>query len=187
LAVVALGGREESQSIISAFHLAEHLPSELIISLIKNAFKALRPGGILIIEMPNIEKIAVSSSSFWEDPSHIRPIPVSLLAFLSQEQGFYRNKILRLQEEKDLHRLNRKITLSDVLFGVSPDIAVVAQKGAEDQPLARELDGAFNKDYGLSLRDLVNRYDRQIEEIFQSQNSLPLARRMKALLKKIIK
>jgi O-antigen chain-terminating methyltransferase len=112
---------------------------------------------------------------------------VSLLAFLSQEQGFYRNKILRLQEEKDLHRLNRKITLSDVLFGVSPDIAVVAQKGAEDQPLARELDGAFNKDYGLSLRDLVNRYDRQIEEIFQSQNSLPLARRMKALLKKIIK
>jgi O-antigen chain-terminating methyltransferase len=178
---------EESQSIISAFHLVEHLPSELIISLIKNAFKALRPGGILIIEMPNIENIAVSSSSFWEDPSHIRPIPVSLLAFLSQEQGFYRNKILRLQEEKDLHRLNRKITLSDVLFGVSPDIAVVAQKGAEDQPLARELDGAFNKDYGLSLRDLVNRYDRQIEEIFQSQNSLPLARKMKALLKKIIK
>jgi O-antigen chain-terminating methyltransferase len=175
---------EKSQSIISAFHLVEHLETELIISFIKDAFKALRPGGILIMEMPNIENIAVSSSSFWEDPSHIRPIPVSLLAFLSQEQGFYRYKILRLQEEKDLHRLSRKITLSDVFFGVSPDVAVVAQKGPEDQPLVRELDGAFEKDYGLSLRDLVNRYDKQMEGGFLRRKSQLLAKSIKALLKK---
>jgi len=177
---------EESQSIISAFHLVEHLETESIISFIKDAFKALKPGGILIMEMPNTENIEVASSNFWLDPSHIKPIPVSLLAFLSQEQGFYRYKILRLQEEKDLHRLSRKITLSDVFFGVSPDVAVVAQKGPEDQPLARELDGAFEKDYGLSLRDLVNRYDKQMEGGFLRRKSRHLTKVMKALLKNII-
>ena len=175
---------EESQSIISAFHLVEHLPCDLIISFIKNAFKALKPGGILIMEMPNSENIEVASSNFWLDPSHIKPIPVSLLAFLSQEQGFYRYKILRLQEEKDLHRLSRKIILSDVFFGVSPDISVVAQKGPEDQPLVKELDVAFNKDYGLSLRDLVHRYDKQREGGFLRRKRLHVAKVMKALLKK---
>ena len=50
-----------------------------------------------------------------------------------------------------------------MFFGVSPDVAVVDQKGPEDQPLVKELDVAFNKDYGLSLRNLVNRYDKQRE------------------------
>jgi hypothetical protein len=74
--------------------------------------------------------------------------------------------------------------LSDVFFGVSPDVAVVAQKGPEDQPLARELDGAFEKDYGLSLRDLVNRYDKQMEGGFLRRKSQLLAKSIKALLKK---
>ena len=175
---------EESQSIISAFHLLEHLQCGLIISFIENAFKALKPGGILIIEMPNSENIEVASSSFWLDPSHLRPIPVAFLTFLFQEHGFYRYKVLRLQEEKDLHQFDRKITLSDVFFGVSPDVAVVAQKGPEDQPLVKELDVAFNKDYGLSLRDLVNRYDKQREGGFLRRKRLHTAKVIKALLKK---
>lgn len=177
---------EESQSIISAFHLVEHLPLELTISFIKNAFKALKPGGILIMEMPNTENIEVASSSFWIDPSHLRPIPASLLAFLFQERGFYRYKILRLQEEKDLHRLDRKITLSDVFFGVSPDVAVIAQKGPQDQPLVKELDVAFKKEYGISLRDLVNRYDKQLEGGFLRKKSLRVAKAVKTLLRKYI-
>jgi O-antigen chain-terminating methyltransferase len=92
---------------------------------------------------------------------------------------------LRLQEENDLHRLDRKLTLSDVFFGVSPDVAVVAQKGPEDQPSVKELDEAFKKDYGLSLRDLVNRYDKQIDECSLWRIKLNVAKAMKAMLKNI--
>jgi O-antigen chain-terminating methyltransferase len=176
---------EESQSIISAFHFVEHLSSESIISFIKDSFKALKSGGILIMEIPNIENIEVASSNFWLDPSHLRPIPASFLAFLVQEQGFFRYKILRLQEENDLHRLDRQLTLSDVFFGVSPDVAVVAQKGPGDQPSVKELDEAFKKDYGLSLRDLVNRYDKQIDGGSLWRIKLNVAKAMKAMLKNI--
>jgi hypothetical protein len=62
---------------------------------------------------------------------------------------------------------------------------VVAQKGPEDQSLVKELDVAFKKDYGLSLRDLVNRYDRQIEGGSLRRIKLNVAKAMRAMLKNI--
>ena len=155
--------KKNTQAIVSAFHLVEHLESDLIYSFIEKSYEVLLPGGILIIETPNCENIETSGTSFWLDPTHIRPIPIQLLQFFTGQCGFNRTKVLRFQESKQLHNQHSVIKLTDVLFGVSPDIAIVAQKGPSTHNLIQQLNMAFTKKYGLSLRDLAERYDKQIE------------------------
>ena len=89
---------DQSQAIISGFHIIEHIAFSDLRVLVQEAFRVLKPAGLLILETPNPENIVVSSTSFHLDPSHIKPIPPQLLAFLTEYYGFYRNKILRLQE-----------------------------------------------------------------------------------------
>ncbi|MFH2139911.1 MAG: class I SAM-dependent methyltransferase [Pseudomonadota bacterium] len=149
----------ESQTIISGFHLAEHLPFEVLQILIQQALRVLKPGGLLILETPNPENIVVGTENFYLDPSHQQPIPSLLLSFMVEHAGFRRVKILRIQESADLAD-NDSLTLMNVLNGVSPDYAVLAQKGGNEDALAATAI-AFNGDYGLSLEKLATCYDIQ--------------------------
>jgi O-antigen chain-terminating methyltransferase len=119
----------------------------------------LTPGGLLILETPNPDNLSVGSSSFYLDPTHHRPLPSTLLRFLTDHAGFGRSKILYLQESPDLHG-PQPIALINVLTGVSPDYAVIAQKSA-DSHLMGVLDDAFQLDFGLKLDTLASRYDQQ--------------------------
>ncbi|MFT4171284.1 MAG: methyltransferase domain-containing protein [Rhodocyclaceae bacterium] len=148
---------DESLCMISAFHVAEHLPFGLLQDLVHEALRALRPGGLLILETPNPENLFVGSASFYSDPTHERPLPPILLAFLPEYAGFHRTTVLRLQESASLREAT-DAALTDVLFGVSPDYAVVAQKAGPAQALAA-LDAPFSAHVGLSLQDLSNRFD----------------------------
>ena len=68
----------ESQLVISAFHLVEHIPFNTLQTLVAEAKRALVPGGLLILETPNPENLIVGSCSFYLDPTHHRPIPPNL-------------------------------------------------------------------------------------------------------------
>jgi len=155
----------ESQVVVSGFHVAEHLPFEVLLDVVKESIRVLKPGGLLILETPNAENIYVGTLGFYTDPTHIRPIYNELLIFMMEYCGYNRNKILRLQEAPELHK--RKITLSDVYGGASPDYAVIAQKEA-NQDILSLFDDAFTKDYGLSINSLCNRFEKQIEGHFIS-------------------
>ena len=146
----------ESQVVVSGFHIAEHIPFDDLKALVKEAMRILSPGGLLILETPNPENILVGSSRFYSDPTHQRPIPPELLAFLPEYFGFKKVKVLRLQESAEL-RSGRALSLFDVLTGVSPDYAVVAQK---DGPvtLLDATNKAFVAEYGLTLYSLADRY-----------------------------
>ena len=109
------------------------------------------------METPNPENIVVATCNFYLDPTHQRPIPPMLLAFVAEYAGFARVKTLRLQESKDLVEKD-DISLQDVFAGASPDYAVVAQKHASDDVLALTNE-AFSLDYGLSLENLLGRWD----------------------------
>ena len=146
----------DSQAIVSAFHFVEHISFEQLQCVVSEALRVLKPGGLLIMETPNPENIVVSTCNFYLDPSHQRPIPPQLLSFLPDYHGFARVKTVRLQESKSLTQ-SAAVTLQDVLGGVSPDYAVVAQKAAPAQSL-QTLDPAFNDEYGLSLDTLAMRY-----------------------------
>ena len=51
-----------SLDIISGFHIAEHLEFSQLVTLVKESLRALRPGGLLILETPNSENINVATS-----------------------------------------------------------------------------------------------------------------------------
>lgn len=160
---------DESQAIVSGFHIAEHLPFSNLRSLVQEALRVLKPAGLLILETPNPENLVVGSSSFYLDPSHERPIPWELLSFLAEHSGFERTKVLRLHESAESPG-NRNVGLLKVLNGVSPDYAVVAQKSAETELMAR-FNEPFQADYGASLEMLAQRHDQQMESRVQLAES----------------
>ena len=152
---------DESQTIVSAFHFVEHISFDQLRTMVSEALRVLKPGGLLIMETPNPENIVVATRNFYLDPTHLRPIPPQLLSFLPEYYGFARTKILRLQESKAL-AINESPTLNDVLGGASPDYAVIAQKTAPANTMEL-FDQAFNQEYGLSLNTLAERYDASTE------------------------
>jgi O-antigen chain-terminating methyltransferase len=153
--------KDESLLLITGFHIAEHLPFENLLRLIKESLRILKPGGLLIIESPNPENIVLGTTNFYIDPTHQRPLSPLLLSFIVEYTGFKRFKTLRLQEQKDI--LNEdKLTLYNVLTGVSPDFAVVAQKKADENILSH-FNPAFDKDYGVDLNKIALKYDNTIQ------------------------
>lgn len=158
----------ETQLAISGFHLAEHLPFSYLQELIKEALRVLQPGGILILETPNVENLKVAALEFWFDPSHNHPLPAPLLSFLAEWTGFYRSKILRLQDTAFL--LNNEPSLMSVYAGASPDCSLVAQKKAE-QPILDLTQAAFNRDYGISQETVVSNYDNHLNKRLDELNT----------------
>lgn len=71
--------KEGSLAAVTAMHVIEHMtPSEqgefLALSL-----KALKPGGFIAMETPNIMNLHVASCDFYSDITHVRPVhPVAL-------------------------------------------------------------------------------------------------------------
>ena len=71
--------KEGSLAAVTAMHVIEHLtPSEqgefLALSL-----KALKPGGLIAMETPNIMNLHVASCDFYSDITHVRPVhPIAL-------------------------------------------------------------------------------------------------------------
>lgn len=151
---------DNSLAVVSAFHLVEHIPFELLQTLVAETRRVLLPGGLLIMETPNPENLVVGASSFYLDPTHLRPIPPQLLAFVTEFGGFGRHKVVRLQEEAGL-RGDTPIALINVLDGVSPDYAVVAQKDGAAAVLA-PFETAFDAGYGLALGQLAQRFEQRL-------------------------
>ncbi len=79
---------EESLAGVLSLHVIEHLEGAEVDRLVRLAWRALQPGGTLILETPNPLSIVVAARNFWRDPTHRRPIHPETLAFLFEEAGF---------------------------------------------------------------------------------------------------
>jgi SAM-dependent methyltransferase len=152
----------DSLSIVSGFHIAEHLSLGDLEALIQEALRVLKPAGLLILEAPNTENLVVGTSSFYLDPTHQRPLPSALLSFLVGYLGFARSKVLGVQESVPLREEHGPTSLFAVLSGVSPDYAVIAQKAGDASTVA-SFDVVFAKEYGLTLELLANRYQERFD------------------------
>ncbi len=112
-----------------ASQVVEHLPPERLPELIKLAASKLRRGGVIALETPNPECLAIFSTHFYLDPTHTRPIPPALLAFYLEEFGFGRIEVHRqapaLESMPSLGSL--PADFRDAFFG-SLDYAVTARK-----------------------------------------------------------
>jgi O-antigen chain-terminating methyltransferase len=85
----SLGGAICSQVV-------EHLPPARSPEMIRLAHAKLRVGGVLAIETPNPECLAIFATHFYIDPTHRHPIPPALASFYLEEAGFGQIQIERL-------------------------------------------------------------------------------------------
>lgn len=73
---------------VTAFQVAEHLSFETLGLWLVEALRILAPGGVAILETPNPGTVLVGSSSFYLDPTHVKPIPAELMTILLRGVGF---------------------------------------------------------------------------------------------------
>jgi O-antigen chain-terminating methyltransferase len=81
------GLAEESLDGIFCAQVVEHLPPERLPEMIHLCAGRLARNGVLVIETPNPECLAIFATHFYLDPTHARPIPHPLLAFYLEEFG----------------------------------------------------------------------------------------------------
>jgi O-antigen chain-terminating methyltransferase len=72
---------------IFSSQVVEHLPPDRLPAMIRLAASRLERDGVLAIETPNPECLAIFASHFFLDPTHTRPVPHALLAFYMEEYG----------------------------------------------------------------------------------------------------
>ena len=163
--------QDGSASVVSAFHLVEHLPFDRVKDLVAECHRVLKPGGLLIMETPNPENFMVATHNFYLDPTHLRPIPPDLLAFVPEYLGYESVKILRLQETAGV-KTRPNLSMLDVLTGASPDYAVVAQK-AGHTALKQSLQALFDQAFGISGYALLERQRLQANDFgFKLEKSI---------------
>lgn len=126
-------------SAITAMHIVEHIPHRVLIDLLDQTLRVLRPGGVLILETPNPENVLVGACTFYLDPTHRNPIPPQLLHWMVLSRGFQDATIERLTEYRGGPGLQPladevpgavQINQMVAWFTAPQDYAVIARKPA---------------------------------------------------------
>jgi O-antigen chain-terminating methyltransferase len=74
----------------------EHLAPETLPEMIRLASGKLSRDGLLVLETPNPECLAIFASHFYLDPTHTKPVPHPLAAFYMEECGLGQIEVQRL-------------------------------------------------------------------------------------------
>jgi SAM-dependent methyltransferase len=145
---------DRSLAAVTAFHLIEHIPARALIELVDNALRALRPGGLLVLETPNPLNLKVGATSFHLDPTHQRPIHPLFLEFVLENRGFtdVRTTMLNPPGEPALDvdvrpdgspgTLGRVAELLNEAFFVGLDYAVIGRRADTAQVSPGSLEAA---------------------------------------------
>jgi 2-polyprenyl-3-methyl-5-hydroxy-6-metoxy-1,4-benzoquinol methylase len=83
-----LAQTEQDFDGIFSSQVVEHLDPRRLPEMIGLCAAKLRRGGLLAIETPNPECLAIFATHFYLDPTHTRPIPHPLMVFYMEEAGF---------------------------------------------------------------------------------------------------
>ena len=92
---------EASLDGIFCSQVVEHLDPFRLPELIRLAATRLERNGVLAIETPNPECLAIFATHFYLDPTHSRPVPHPLLAFYMEEFGLGGLEVKKLSPAVD--------------------------------------------------------------------------------------
>jgi len=87
---------QNSIDAVTGFHIVEHLPFEVMITMLQEALRVVKSGGLVIFETPNPENILVGAHYFYNDPTHKNPLVPVTMEFILQYIGFSNVEIKRL-------------------------------------------------------------------------------------------
>jgi 2-polyprenyl-3-methyl-5-hydroxy-6-metoxy-1,4-benzoquinol methylase len=117
--------KSDSYSLITAFHIIEHLENAKIAKLLIEAKRLLKENGILIIEMPSIDNIYVSTESFYLDETHINKIHPQLLIYKLGLHGFRSSELNYINGEAVEEQTH---LMKQLFYKVGQDVTIVASK-----------------------------------------------------------
>lgn len=125
---------EASRGAITAFHLIEHLQFPILVELLRESLRVLRPGGLVIFETPNPDNMLVGSNRFYTDPTHLHPLPKEYSVFLLNSVGF--TDVVARSLNPDTDSLSKDSASPELrnllnrLFYGDQDYAVIGRKSA---------------------------------------------------------
>lgn len=127
---------DESVHAITAIQVVEHMNIENLIVLLKECYRALKPGGAIILETPNPENMIVGACNFYFDPSHQRPIPPLQLYYLTEVIGYEKIEIVRQHkygfiDDETMQKVPTELKTLVGLFNNEADYAIIAYKPAQ--------------------------------------------------------
>ena len=122
---------DASLGLITGFHILEHLPLPVLINLLDETVRTLKPGGLAIFETPNPRNVLVSTHTFYLDPTHCHPLPSMLLQFLAEARGMGEIKIIDLHPYPESMRLQESTAVEkrfNTYFYGPQDYAILGKK-----------------------------------------------------------
>lgn len=161
---------DNSATLISGFHIVEHLPPDVLHDFVKHAYRVVRPSGLVIFETPNPENILVGSNRFYSDPTHIHPLPPKYLEFVVEFYGFDQPISVGVNQPK-LRIDSGPAAAFLELMELFPDYAVLARKakeGGSPSEFADVVRSIYPDNNPLCYRPI----DKFIDEIHQSHAKL---------------
>ncbi len=90
------GQMDRSIAGVYCSQVVEHLPPNRLPEMIQLLGEKVSAGGLVAIETPNPECLAIFATHFYIDPTHTRPVPAVLLRFYLEEAGFGNIEIVKL-------------------------------------------------------------------------------------------
>tara|TARA_Y100001968_G_scaffold332496_1_gene390869 strand:- start:6460 stop:7689 length:1230 start_codon:yes stop_codon:yes gene_type:complete len=115
---------DNKYSLISIFHVIEHLEKDYLDKILSQCNRLLTPGGLFLIETPSIDNIIVSSKTFYLDSSHINKINPDSLIYSLQNLGFNFAKYYYINSGPLFNA--DPLNLTRVLNGIAQDICIIA-------------------------------------------------------------
>ncbi len=124
---------KNSLSAITGIHIIEHLSFEIMIRLLQESIRVLKPKGIIIFETPNPENVFVGAHFFYRDPTHNNPLVPETMAFIFNYIGFQQIEIKRLHPYADAAlkiglELEESCNFKNDHFYNAMDYAIIAYK-----------------------------------------------------------
>jgi len=123
-----------SRSVITAFHVVEHLPFPVLFSALEAMWRVLIPGGVIILETPNPENLLVGSHTFYHDFTHRNPVTPAAITFLARYLNYEDIEIVRLNPYPEEAKVPGIDLLTERVNGhlCGPqDFALVARKNSK--------------------------------------------------------
>ena len=156
-----------SISVITIFHVIEHLEFNKLQKMIGECHRILSDDGILIMETPSIDNLIVSTKTFYIDHTHINHINPEAISFHLEKAGFNKVKYYYINGGplQDSHPL--KITR--ILNGVAQDLCIISTKNHDlsEKIFSDNLQWKSHLNIGLTLFEAAIEFDIKLETLVE--------------------